>query len=66
MIRRSSRVNSLDVVVGDVLTKSSMQMPLVEYDHAVEELSAANRGMSSCTSAEMRGRPGPRFEIHRQ
>jgi hypothetical protein len=65
MIRLSSRVNSLDVVVGDVLTKSPMQMPLAQYDHAVEELSAANRGRSICTSAEMRGK-GPRFEILRQ
>ena len=47
-VRRISepRVNSLGVVVGDGLTKSPMQMPLVEYDDAVEELSAASAASS--------------------
>lgn len=43
-VRRISEpsVNSLGVGVGDVLTKSTMQIPLVAYDHAVEELSEAS------------------------
>ena len=42
-VRRISEpsVNSFGVVVADIISNSPMQMPLVEHDHVVEELSPA-------------------------
>jgi len=57
-VRRISepRVSSLGVVVGGGLTKSPMQMPLVEDDHAVEELSAASAETAKKSIATMPSR----------
>jgi len=43
-VRRISepRMNSFSVVVGDVFTKPSMQMPFVEHNHVVEQFAATS------------------------